>query len=183
MKSIPTQQQITIHADESRSCENSDLLRLASVPLHPLCSNALPTGNSINQTPSKLISMEPRIEACDHPADRTAPWSFFRIASQVHGRSHGLRSTTTMNIDKENNPRPLNLSKQKQVSPLWTEQDFDLSGVVGKGHYGVVFKARRKDDRQRVALKRLSKETLANDKQRGGKAMKLLQREIENHSQ
>jgi hypothetical protein len=178
MKSIPTQQQITIHADESRSCENSDLLTLASVPLHPLCSNPLPTGNSINETPSKLISMEPRSEACDQPADRSAPWSFFRIASQVHGRSHGLRSTTTMNIDKENNPRLLNLSKQKQVSPLWTEQDFDLSGVVG-----VVFKARRKDDRQRVAIKRLSKETLTNDKRRGGKAIKLLQREIENHSQ
>lgn len=88
-----------------------------------------------------------------------------------------------MIIDKENNHRPLKLSKRKQVLPLWTEQDFDLSGVVGKGHYGVVFKARRKDDRQRVALKRLSKEKITDDKQRGGKAMKLLQREIENHSQ
>ena len=64
----------------------------------------------------------------------------------------------------------------------WSQSDFDICGVVGKGHYGVVLKARRKTDRGRVALKRLSKEKILQDWQKGGKSLSLLKREIEIHS-
>lgn len=100
--------------------------------------------------------------------DRSIEWSLFRVAQDVHDKSHGQRSGLCRN---QNAPK-------KFSQHLWSLQDFDICGEVGKGHYGVVLKARRKADRERVALKRLSKQKILEDWKRGGKTFKLIKREI-----
>ena len=126
----------------------------------------------------KECELDPRKEN----ADQTIRWSHFRIAGHVHSMSHGQRSSrlSTTNSHHQHHHR----SHQTNPRHQWSSEDFDVSTEVGKGHYGVVVKARRKVDRERVALKRISKQRIEHDFRSGGKgkALKLIKREIDIHS-
>jgi hypothetical protein len=96
-------------------------------------------------------------------------WPFFRVGQEVHRQSLGRRTGGSK-------------ASQPTSSP-WTMQDFDISKEVGKGKYGVVFKAKYKSGTSNVAIKRFNKKRILKDERKGGKALELLRREIEIHSQ
>ena len=126
----------------------------------------------------KECELDPRKEN----VDQTIRWSHFRIAGHVHSMSHGQRSSRLSSTTR--NHQHYHRNHQTNPRNQWSPEDFDVSTEVGKGHYGVVVKARRKVDRERVALKRISKQGIEHDFRRGvkGNALKLIKREIDIHS-
>jgi len=91
--------------------------------------------------------------------------------------------------------RPKTTKKQRILSTMisrdvWNSRDFSLEDKIGQGHFGQVYRAsyktsenKTKDPTTVVALKRFSKEKIAESKDRGSRAHELLQREVQIHSQ
>ena len=129
---------------------------------------------SSNSNQLNHISIESRSGDDDTGTEDSMPWSFFRVGRRVHRSSHGKRQSTA----------EAEQSSDSLVKPsLWSMQDFDFVKEVGKGHYGYVVLANYKQGSNKVAVKRLSKRKIIDDARKGGKALKLLKREIEIHSQ
>jgi hypothetical protein len=120
------------------------------------------------------ISIESRSGDNDTGTEDSMPWSFFRVGKCVHRSSHGKRPFTA-ETEK---------ACDSLVKPsLWSMQDFDFVEEVGRGNYGYVVMANYKQGSNKVAVKRLSKRKIIDDTRKGGKALRLLRREIEIHSQ
>jgi serine/threonine protein kinase len=104
----------------------------------------------------------------------------FNVSRRVHHLSWGERKKTMRN-----------------KCTLWSKTDFIVGEMIGKGHFGNIFRAiyrRNENETCRkaysllenssiVALKCFSKSAILSNHNEGGRTLQLLRREINIHSQ